>query len=330
MTSYHLERTQLDSAWDEFVALSENGTIFCSSDYVHSLNLKVGAYYCFKNKERRAALLVGESDDCQSAILHDLIIYNGILFGSKAHRQNRAQRISEQFAITTAIAEKLIEIYDNIEISLHPTIIDIRPFLWVNYGTNKPQYVPSIRYTSYVDISHFASIKNFDDLPLYRNASSARRQEIRYAIREGVVTREHHDTDLFIDFYDKTMLRQDIQMRRDVLEEMRKLINNLIKMNRGKMFTSFTSAAEPGSMAFFGFDRKRAYYIFGANDPQMRHTHTGTAVLWDAFAVLSKEGISEVDLEGVNSPQRGWFKLSFGGNIIPYYQISFKKNKYEL
>jgi len=26
-------------------------------------------------------------------------------------------------------------------------------------------------------------------------------------------------------------------------------------------------------------------------------------------------------MEGVNSPHRGWFKLSFGGDIRPYYQI---------
>jgi hypothetical protein len=36
---------------------------------------------------------------------------------------------------------------------------------------------------------------------------------------------------------------------------------------------------------------------------------------------FSKEGINEVDMEGVNSPQRGWFKLSKGGNCVPYYEV---------
>ena len=35
--------------------------------------------------------------------------------------------------------------------------------------------------------------------------------------------------------------------------------------------------------------------------------------------------IKIVDMEGVNSPQRGWFKLSFGGNLKKYFQV--KKNK---
>ena len=55
----------------------------------------------------------------------------------------------------------------------------------------------------------------------------------------------------------------------------------------------------------------------------MRSQHTGTAVLWDAFNGLSDHGIREVDLEGVNSPQRGWFKMSFGGDLVPYYELKW-------
>ena len=90
------------------------------------------------------------------------------------------------------------------------------------------------------------------------------------------------------------------------------------------MFVTATANGDIGSMAFFCFDNKRAYYLFGANDPQLRDEHTGSAVIWDAFHTLSKAGIKEVDLEGVNSPRRGWFKLSFGGNLIPYYHVRLR------
>ena len=33
------------------------------------------------------------------------------------------------------------------------------------------------------------------------------------------------------------------------------------------------------------------------------------------------------DFEGVNSPNRGWFKLSFGGKLENYYQIKYDKSK---
>ena len=51
--------------------------------------------------------------------------------------------------------------------------------------------------------------------------------------------------------------------------------------------------------------------MFGASDPALRNSPTGTAVLWDAFSELAKVGVKKIDLEGVNSPKRGWFKLSF-------------------
>jgi len=31
--------------------------------------------------------------------------------------------------------------------------------------------------------------------------------------------------------------------------------------------------------------------------------------------------IKVIDWEGVNSPQRGFFKLSFGGELLPYFWI---------
>ena len=77
-------------------------------------------------------------------------------------------------------------------------------------------------------------------------------------------------------------------------------------------------------MACFALDHLRAYYLFGVNKPELRDYHTGTAVLWDAFYELNKDGINEVDLEGVNSPKRGWFKVSFGGELKPYYELFYQ------
>ena len=88
----------------------------------------------------------------------------------------------------------------------------------------------------------------------------------------------------------------------------------------------YTSNGDLGSMAFFAIDHIRAYYLFGANDPGIRDQHTGTAVIWDAFRFLNATGVKEVDLEVVNSPNRGWFKLSFGGELVPYYNLKWTNN----
>jgi hypothetical protein len=52
----------------------------------------------------------------------------------------------------------------------------------------------------------------------------------------------------------------------------------------------------------------------------------GTLAHWHAFGHLAREhGITEVDLEGVNSPQRGWFKLGFGGSLQTYHTLHWSR-----
>ncbi len=318
---YRLEKIQQGSKWDSFVSASPNGTIFSYTDYVNAINAKCAFYYCFKGQEVRGAVAVVENSVGDGTVLHDFIIYNGVMFAPPANRQNRAQQQSEQFRVCAAIAEQLPYIYKKIIFSLHPTVQDIRAFQWVNYGTSGPKYHFDLKYTSYVNISDFRNAGKLEEINLYLNASSARRQEIRYAIKKDVKTVEEFSSKKFIEFYYMTMHRQSIQINISILEELRILLDALYRNKLGRMFVSYDSSGRPGSMAFFGIDSKRAYYLFGANDPEMRSSHTGTSILWDAFRILSRYNIDEVDLEGVNSPERGWFKLSYGGSICPYFHI---------
>ena len=221
---YRLERTRLDSSWDEFVRSSLTGTVFSLSEYLKSIDQKQSVYYCCKKQECRAAIAVMESDDGKSAVLHDFVIYNGLMYGPPAHKQNRAQIHSEQFKISECIAAEMAETYQNVGISLHPSIIDIRPFLWHNYGTDLRKYVPDIRYTSHIDISDFARAQMPEDVALFSECSAARRQEVRYGIKKGVSTEERFDAGLFVEFYAMTMGRQGESVEQKVLDQMNKLI----------------------------------------------------------------------------------------------------------
>jgi len=315
-----MEETELDDVWDDFVRRSPNGTGMLLSAYLKAVAVNKKAYYCYKSKELMGAVLLPVSDDGRRAIEHDFIIYSALIYRDFPFL-NRSQQCSEQFKIQTCAAEFLMNTFEGICFSLHPSIVDIRAFLWVNYGSDLTQYESNIRYTSTVDISTFTSASKYEDLPIYQQASVARRQEIRYALKEGVVTEETIEIDRFVDYYARTMKRQGIEPEAKVLEEMSALLSALFQSGMLLMIASSNNHGMVGSMAAFLVDNKRAYYLFGANDPEMRNQHTGTAVLWDAFYILAGRGCNEVDLEGVNSPARGWFKLSFGGVIVPYYQI---------
>jgi hypothetical protein len=317
---YYLDDAKLGEEWDKFISSSPNGTAFALSDYVEAINCNTKLYYCYKNKELMAAVLCIVSQDNSEIIGHDYVIYDGLIYRDLSHL-NRSQRYSEEYKIQQCVAESLSKKYSKISLNLHPSIVDIRAFLWVNYFKDSPKYIPEIRYTSYVEISDFKHLKQLEKISIYKNSSVARRQEIRYSRKKNVQTNQVKDLSLFISFYKKTMERQGIDDSSHISNNMEGLLYNLLKDDKCIMIQSTDSKGEVGSMAVFIMDKYRAYYLFGANEPKMRNEHTGTAVLWESFYLLAQMGFKEVDLEGINSPNRGWFKLSFGGYCIPYYSI---------
>jgi len=323
-TKYRLQKIQDDDVWDMFIRSTEYATIFQYSVYLNALSIRHSRYFIYNSEELRAAIVIVENNEGTRAILDDFIIYYGIVFGSATIKQNRAQIISEQFRINEFIANELPKYYENIKITLTPKTTDIRPFIWVNYGSDLVKYSINIRYTSTIYIRDFADATQLEEISTYNHASQARRQEIRYARRDEVITIENFDPNSFEALYRRTMDRQDLDVANAKLEKMKNLIVSLNNNNILKMFTSMTKGGRIGSMACFALDHNRAYYLLGANEPELRDKHTGTAVLWDAFYELSKDGVTEVDMEGVNSPNRGWFKLSFGGMLQPYYEINWK------
>ncbi len=320
---YRLEATSLDERWDAFAAKSPNATVFSLSDYLAAIRQRVGLYYIFRNQEIRGALVVPESDDGENAAMNDLIVYAGVLFPPVAHNQNRAQITTERFELCEAAAASLPGLYKKVQLALSPGVTDIRAFLWHNYGQETGRYIPDVRYTAIAPIAELAS-KSADESDLFAQCSSARRQEVRYAAKKGVTTAEEFLPDEFTRFYAMTMSRQDIAVPAQHLEDMGRLVTALGKTGKARMFVSRAARGEIGSMAVMALDPRRAYYLFGASDPALRDSHCGSAVIWDAFAALAKSGIAEVDMEGVNSPKRGWFKLSFGPEMRTYYELSLR------
>jgi len=319
MQNYRLIETILDEKWDKLVNNSDNGNIYNYSYYLNNIESNIKVFYCFKNKELRAGFISAYEDN--NLVLNNLIIYSGIIYNKPTNKQNLSQKSSEQFQIQEFIFTEILYKYENITLNFHPSIIDIRPILWVNYGLSLDKYAVELRYTSYVNISDFKSKVKLEDIELYKNASVSRRQQIRYAVKKNYTLIESRDVDKFIKFYIMTFKRQNQNVNINYISKMGNIIRYLIENKKGILYASCDENNEIGSMAFFSWDNKRAYYMFGANDPNKRNTHTGTDILWKAFYKLQENGINEIDLEGINSPFRGWFKLSFGGNTIPYYRI---------
>ena len=321
--SLNLIPCDLDSKWDDFINSSPDVSIYSSKLFLENINAKLGLYACFKGEELRAVVILVEDENGQNAILNEFLIYSGICFGPPTNNQGWSQQLSERYEITLFIVEELSKIYKSFEFQLPPSVNDIRPFQWHNYGQDINRCLIDIRYTSYINISDFKTSDTLNTINSYINSSSSRRQQIRYAIRDNVKTNLSNDVDMFIDFYRLTLSNQSVALPPSYYANLSNLIQTLLTHKKARMYLSCTCSGEPSSIAIFGIDKLRAHYLYGASNPKLRSETTGTAVLWNGFQDLAMQNIKEVDLEGVNSPKRGWFKLSFGGSLISYYSIKY-------
>ena len=325
LSKYRLERAELGPEWDALVSRSAQGTVFLSSALLGALeDVRLGLWFIFKDRQPMGGLAVAESADGSGAIENDFIIYAGPLFEPPPREQSQAQTIAEQFRVARFVTDRLAALYpQECFVSLPPALVDIRPFLWHNYGEEGLKFVPDVRFTSTIALAPNPGGK-LDTDPLYLAASKSRRQQIRYGINKGVVTEASPDVSVFIDLYAQTFARQGKEIDQTYLRQLKTISERLIAAGKGRLYLSRTADGMVGSAALFGWDDKRAYYIYGANAPDLRDDHTGTMVLWEAFMDLRREGIAEIDMEGINSPLRGHFKLSFGGEVTPYYHLALR------
>lgn len=323
MSKYKLCRVLDFQQWDSFVEESPQGTIFSSSLYLDAVGRKYERFFIQKGDEIKAALYYIITDDERECELDDLVIYNGLMFrNDSAQKETKAR--SERFEITEFVIKELDKRFDKIELSLAPQFEDLRPFLWHNYHLSnlKDKFKVDLRYTSYIDLSELKEDKDEEETILFKKLDTIRQRNIREARKKGAYTEINRETDLFIEFYKNLMMAQQEEVPREKLKRMCRLVNDLIKNDKAVMVVTKNPAGKIIYITVFCFDIKRAYYLFGAGDGQTSDRYKGTLGFWDGFKILSKHyHINEIDMEGVNSPQRGWFKLSFGGNLFPYHEV---------
>jgi len=323
MSKYIIEEVQNKDAWDAFVDASPQGSIFFKYGYLEHAVERFEIYWVKKGGYIKAGIGFVLGDDGKSCVLDDLVIHNGILFVDEPSRKATKAR-HERFEITECMIKWLTSRFDSVELALAPQFEDMRPFLWHNYHSenNAERFVLDLRYTSYIDVMSLKEFSNEEDTPLFRNLETLRQRNIREARKHGARVEFERKPDAFIAWYHELMVGQGDPQEKEKLSRMRRLIEYLLQSGQAEMIIGKNSKGKSLYSIVFCWDAKRAYYLFGAPSPGAKERYKGTITFWNGFIHLAQSiGLSEVDMEGVNSPQRGWFKLSFGGDLSSYYHI---------
>lgn len=324
MPDFALQPVQDGAAWDALVARSAQGTLFAESAFLQAAGCPHQLFWVLQGQSIKAGLALVTSADGRAVVADDLVIHSGLLFDLDARRQ-AVKRRHDEHEISAFVADALARRFDHIELPLAPQVDDLRPFLWHQYhGPRELQFRLDLRYTSYVDISSLATVAPdaAESTACFEAMETVRRYSVREARKKGGTVRVVKDSDALIGYYRSLMQAQGDAPPEAKLAAMQRVMDQLIARGRGAMFQVLDADGTLLYCVFYGWDHKRAYYLYGAGHPERSAPWQGTLAHWFAFGHLAREhGLHEVDLEGVNSPQRGWFKLGFGGSLQPYHTL---------
>lgn len=303
--------------WEKLIINSPQCNIYLSSNFLNNLNRTVKYYLIYKSNEPVAGISLLIDKNNKLTELDDFVVYNGIFFIDRTRKTSTGIR-AEQFEITEFAIRELNKVYNSIVMTLHPKINDIRPFLWYNYNSKNSKFFVNIKYTSYLEFD-----KKKDNIDfLLPKMSSIRRQQIRYGAESSSCVVESNNVEKFIVFYSKLLHGTGNALDDTSKIRLKNLIKNLLLNKQAIMFECQDIKKNTTYMTIFSNFNYRSIYLFGAPNSSNQRAFDGTFTLWESFKILfNKYKILEIDLEGVNSPNRGKYKLSFGGNLKSYFQV---------
>ena len=311
--------------WRELSESSEDYNIFFDTDYLELTDVRYDLYWIIKEDIIKAGYVVLLSEDGKNVIENDHIIYSGIFFVKNKVSREAKFNISK-FNILEFYVLELTKKFKKISITLAPEIKDIRSFLWYNYNknTNDKFYVEN-KFTSVLNIEELKLEKKYNEYDFFLNLQRSRKQEMNRALKEQYKILFNNDTTSLNKFYESTMIKQKENLSKNKTKIMQQIIEGMIEKKKGVMINLYDNNSNHLNSNFYIWDKRKAYHLYGASSPKNKSFWQGMISYWEIFNYFAKKhNIYKIDLEGLNSPNRGYFKQTLGGQLVQYF--SLKRN----
>jgi len=305
-----------DALWEHLLTRSAQATVFSTTGFLRSLGRRFRRYLIGSPAKPVALCCAVEDDSGEQLLAVDYTPYQGILFLTDSALLPR-QRIVDELRIMEFAVTTLTERYRTIAMPLSWRVDDIRPFLWHHYHEpQQGQFKVTPRYTAVLDLAHA------QETEFVAQSRACRRQELRKGA--AYVVREERDVGLFMQLYEMTFARQDIVLPESALALVRRIAEAALAQGFGRLSSCVTDDGV-AAMTLFLFDWQRAYYLFGANRPDLRNSGAATRLMFENIGYAKQRGLAELDFVGVNSPKRGDFKLSFNPQLKLYFDLRYER-----
>lgn len=302
-----------NQVWDAFVSTSPQRSIFVCSKFLDSLKSDYDLVTCYeKDKIVAGAVLIYSNVGEPINSVYPFTQYQGMILAGNSQMEAHS-KVTHELKVVGYFLTQLTARYSRLCFCHSWRLGDLRPFQWHNYHEpHKGQFKIDLGYTGILDLHKY---ENFEDY--LSSVRSVRRQEFKKSSQ--VLKLQYSDDVLLLDaLHAKTFERQSLGRNDQESMLIRSICNHAIANGYGKLSIAFLDDVAV-SAVFFLYDDRTAYYMFGANDPAYRNTGAGTFLLMHMIKNAFERGVNEVDFVGVNSPNRGDFKVSFNADVTPYF-----------
>ena len=182
--------------------------------------------------------------------------------------------------------------------------IDMQPFIWEGF-----KVVPNYTYHLLLsEISEEGILKQF---------SPERRNDIKKALKDGVVCEQSNDYSLVKKMVEFTYNRKGKQLKSELLSSILEQMDS----ENSFAYVSYLNN-KPIAAAFVVYDKNTAYYLLGGYDPKNRHQGAGALSVYNAIIHSKKLGVKIFDFEGSMLPEVERYFRGFGGELKTMFTLN--------
>jgi lipid II:glycine glycyltransferase (peptidoglycan interpeptide bridge formation enzyme) len=245
-------------------------------------------------------------------------MYQGIVLADFSDKKPHS-RYHYELKVLTFFIQALHEQHEHFFLCQSWQMKDLRAFQWHNYHSpEKGTFKIDLRYTGILDLD----IIKDKDFYISKEIRDSNKQDYQKAIKNHISIEDSKDIELLLEIYKQTFERQGIVVQEKDIQIVRNITEASLKNNFGKLFFAKTKDGEVSNATLFLYDNFCAYYLIGANSPLYRKSGASAMLMIHNIFYAKELGKKYVDFVGINSPQRGEFKLSFNAEPKPYFHLT--------
>lgn len=304
---------EIDDIYLNFIKFSSQKNIFCSKEMLKFFFIDLDLYTINKNDRIKAFVYLYKNKI--DLISSEPFIYSGIINHPQLNMKNSRYN-NEVFKINELVTNEIFSNYKSININLPINFLDTRPFLWYNYGEkNKKKFLVTPCYTSII------KIKSRKPSDVFSEIDDVKRRDINKVLNDDNYRISYKiNLPRIKKFYVDTMKRNKGNFDKYAFDKIFDFIET--QTNKDKVIQTTTYYHEkPLYSVLFLNDELSSCYLYGSGDVDTKNRYAGSLALWKAIEKSIEKKLNFIDLEGINSPYRGEYKLNFGGNIKSYYNL---------